>query len=78
MGRFAREHVEAHYKLEDEADAYLAFLEKVIDARRRGELADPPPYDQADLAAAIMTTISDMPHGRPPSGSSTSAKRFAP
>ena len=63
MGRFAREHVEAYYKLEDEADAYLAFLSEVIAARHDGRLADPPPYDQADLAAAVMTTVADMPLG---------------
>ncbi len=61
MGRNAREHVESYYKLEDEADAYLRFLETVIAAREGGELSDPPPYDQADLAAAVMTAISDMP-----------------
>ncbi|TDI36578.1 MAG: glycosyltransferase [Acidobacteria bacterium] len=64
MGRFAREHVESRYKLEDEADAYLAFLEKVAAARRDGKLVDPPPYDQADLAASVMTTIADMPLGK--------------
>jgi len=63
MGRFAREHVETYYKLEDEADAYDAFLKRVVAARREGMLAPPPPYDQADLAAAVMTTISDMPVG---------------
>ena len=63
MGRFAREHVEAFYKLEDEADAYMAFLEKVVAARREGTLAPPPPYDQADLAASVMTSIADMPVG---------------
>lgn len=64
MGRYAREHVEAHYKLEDEARAYLTFLERVVEARRRGELAAPPPYDQIDLASAILSTVSDMPLGR--------------
>ena len=63
MGRFAREHVESYYKLEDEADAYMAFLEKVAAARREGTLAPPPPYDQADLAASVMTSIADMPLG---------------
>ncbi len=63
MGRFAREHVESYYKLEDEADAYMAFLEKVVAARREGTLAPPPPYDQADLAASVMTSIADMPVG---------------
>ena len=63
MGRFAREHVESFYKLEDEADAYMAFLEKVVAARREGTLAPPPPYDQADLAASVMTSIADMPVG---------------
>ena len=63
MGRFAREHVESYYKLEDEADAYMAFLEQVVAARREGTLAPPPPYDQADLAAAVMTTVADMPLG---------------
>jgi glycosyltransferase involved in cell wall biosynthesis len=64
MGRFAREHVEAHHKLSDEASAYAEFLRKVADARRRGELRAPPPYEQADLAAAIAATIADMPLGR--------------
>jgi glycosyltransferase involved in cell wall biosynthesis len=64
MGRFAREHVEAHYKLEDEAAAYAGFLRKVADARRRGELKDPPPFEQADLASAIAATIADLPLGR--------------
>lgn len=63
MGRFAREHVESSYKLEDEADAYMAFLEKVVAARQEGSLAPPPPYDQADLAASVMTSIADMPLG---------------
>ena len=63
MGRFAREHVESYYKLEDEADAYMAFLEKVVAARQEGSLAPPPPYDQADLAASVMTSIADMPVG---------------
>ena len=63
MGRYAREHVESYYKLEDEADAYIAFLSRVIEARRQGTLASPPPYDQADLASAVMTTIADMPLG---------------
>jgi glycosyltransferase involved in cell wall biosynthesis len=64
MGRFAREHVEAHYKLSDEASAYAEFLRKVDFARRRGELEPPPPYDQADLAAAIAAALADMPLGR--------------
>ncbi len=64
MGHFAREHVESQYKLEDEADAYLTFLEQVVAARRDGKLVDPPPYDQADLAASVMTTIADMPLGK--------------
>ena len=64
MGRFAREHVEAEYKLSDEASAYAEFLRKVLNARRRGELQDPPPYDQADLAAAIAAGIADMPLGK--------------
>ena len=63
MGRFAREHVESFYKLEDEADAYMAFLDKVVAARREGTLAPPPPYDRADLAASVMTSIADMPVG---------------
>jgi glycosyltransferase involved in cell wall biosynthesis len=63
MGRFAREHVESYYKLEDEADAYMEFLERVVAARREGRLADPPPYDQADLAASVMTSVADMPLG---------------
>ncbi len=63
MGRYAREHVESYYKLEDEADAYMAFLEEVAAARKAGTLAPPPPYDQADLAASVMTTIADMPLG---------------
>ena len=64
MGRFACEHVEAHYKLSDEASAYADFLRKVAEARRRGELQAPPPYEQADLAAAIAAGIADMPLGR--------------
>jgi hypothetical protein len=36
----------------------------VAEARRRGELRAPPPYEQADLAAAIAATIADMPLGR--------------
>jgi glycosyltransferase involved in cell wall biosynthesis len=64
MGRFARDHVEAQYKLSDEASAYAAFLRKVLSARRQGELKAPPPYDQADLAAAIAAGIADMPLGR--------------
>lgn len=64
IGRFAREHVEDEYKLSDEARAYRQFLVRVHEARRRGELAPPPPYDQADLAAAIATSIADLPLGR--------------
>ena len=63
MGGFAKEYVESRYRLVDEADAYMAFLERVASARERGELSDPPPFDQADLAAAIMASISDMPLG---------------
>ncbi|MGH9324049.1 MAG: glycosyltransferase family 4 protein [Vicinamibacteria bacterium] len=64
MGASAREHVEARYKLSDEARAYVEFLRRVADARAAGALASPPPYDQADLAAAIASTIADMPLGR--------------
>jgi glycosyltransferase involved in cell wall biosynthesis len=64
MGRFAREHVEAHHKMSDEASAYADFLRKVLEARRRGDLRAPPPYDQADLAAGIAASIADMPLGR--------------
>jgi len=64
MGRFAREHVEERYKLSDEASAYAEFLRRVVAARRRGELKGPPPFEQADLAAAIAATIGDMPLGR--------------
>jgi glycosyltransferase involved in cell wall biosynthesis len=64
MGRFAREHVEAHYKLSDEAAAYAEFLRRVAAARERGELRPPPPYDQADLAAAVAASIADLPLGR--------------
>jgi glycosyltransferase involved in cell wall biosynthesis len=63
MGRFAREHVEAHYKLEDEAAAYLEFLDTVVRAKKAGELPQPPPYERADLAAAILATIADLPLG---------------
>ena len=63
MGRLAREHVELYYKLEDEAEAYMEFLEKVVAARRAGTLAPPPPYDRADLAASVMSSIADMPLG---------------
>jgi glycosyltransferase involved in cell wall biosynthesis len=63
MGRFASQHVEETYSLQAEADAYLTFLQRVIDARRQGILEPPPPYDQADLAAAIMSTLSDLPLG---------------
>jgi glycosyltransferase involved in cell wall biosynthesis len=64
MGRFAREHVEAHYKLSDEASAYAGFLRTVLEARDRGELTPPPPYDQADLAAAVANVVSDLPLGK--------------
>lgn len=64
MGRFAREHVEAHYKLTDEAAAYRDFLERVVDARRRGALAAPPPFDRSDLAASVVASIADLPLGR--------------
>jgi glycosyltransferase involved in cell wall biosynthesis len=63
MGRFAREHVEETYSLRAEARAYLDFLGEVVGALRRGDLAAPPPYDQADLAAAVMATLSDLPLG---------------
>jgi glycosyltransferase involved in cell wall biosynthesis len=63
LGRFAREHVEETYSLEAEAKAYLEFLDEVARAVRKGTLAPPPPYDQADLAASIMASISDMPLG---------------
>ena len=55
--------MEAQYKLSDEASAYADFLRKVAAARRRGVQA-PPPYEQADLAAAIAAGIADMPLGR--------------
>lgn len=61
MGRFAREHVEAVYSLPAEAAAYRAFLQQVLEARRQGVLVPPPPYEQADLAASIMATLSDLP-----------------
>jgi glycosyltransferase involved in cell wall biosynthesis len=64
MGGFAREHVEAHHKLSDEARSYAGFLRRVLEARERGELPPPPPYDQADLAAAVANAISDLPLGR--------------
>src|SRR3990172_11270085 len=64
MGRFAREHEEAQYKLSDEASAYAEFLKKVAEARRRGELQAPPPYEQANLPPAIAAGIADMPLGR--------------
>jgi hypothetical protein len=41
----------------------LAFLEEVLDGLRAGRVTAPPPYDQADLAAAITATISDLPLG---------------
>jgi glycosyltransferase involved in cell wall biosynthesis len=63
MGRFAQEHVESHYQLSDEARAYKEFLERVVEARKRGEVWSPPPYDQADLAMGIATTVSDLPLG---------------
>jgi hypothetical protein len=63
MGRFAREHVERTYTLAAEAAAYLEFLNKVAKALQLGELAPPPPYDQADLAASIMATLTDLPLG---------------
>lgn len=63
MGRFAREHVEQTYTLRAEAAAYLEFLNKVAEALRQGKLAPPPPYDQADLAASVMVTLSDLPLG---------------
>ena len=63
IGGFAREHVEAAYNLRAEARAYLDFLNEVVGALRRGDLAPPPPYDQADLAAAVMATLSDLPLG---------------
>lgn len=63
IGRFAREHVETTYNLEAEALAYLAFLREVRQALERGELAPPPPFDQADLASSLMTRLSDLPLG---------------
>jgi glycosyltransferase involved in cell wall biosynthesis len=63
MGRFAREHVESHYKLSDEARAYASFLHRVLEAIERGEVWTPPPYDQADLAMSITTSVSDLPLG---------------
>jgi glycosyltransferase involved in cell wall biosynthesis len=63
MGRFAREYVEETYSLKAEAEAYLDFLNEVAQAVRKGTLAPPPPYDQADLAASIMASISDLPLG---------------
>jgi glycosyltransferase involved in cell wall biosynthesis len=63
MGRFARQHVESHYKLSDEARAYAEFLDRVLEAKRSGEVWTPPPYDQADLAMAIAVTLSDLPLG---------------
>ena len=64
LERMAEAHVEAQYKLSDEASAYAEFLKKVAAARRRGELHAPPPYEQADLAAAIAAGIADLPLGR--------------
>ena len=63
MGRYAREHVEETYSLRAEAKAYLAFLEEVLAGLHAGTVAPPPPFEQADLAAAITATISDMPLG---------------
>jgi glycosyltransferase involved in cell wall biosynthesis len=63
IGRFARDHVEETYSLRAEAKAYLEFLTEVAVAIRKGRLALPPPYDQADLAASIMASISDLPLG---------------
>jgi glycosyltransferase involved in cell wall biosynthesis len=63
MGRFARKHVEETYSLHAEATAYLAFLEEVHGGLREGKLAPPPPFQQADLAASVATTISDLPLG---------------
>jgi len=63
MGRFAKEHVEGTYSLRAEAAAYLAFLEEVLAGLREGKVAHPPPFEQADLAAAITTTLSDLPLG---------------
>jgi len=63
MGRFAKEHVEETYSLRAEAAAYLAFLEEVLAGLREGKVAHPPPFEQADLAAAITATLSDLPLG---------------
>jgi glycosyltransferase involved in cell wall biosynthesis len=63
MGRFAREHVESHYKLSDEARAYAEFLDRVLEAKNNGKVWTPPPYDQADLAMSIAVTLSDLPLG---------------
>jgi hypothetical protein len=63
MGRFARVHVEETYSLRAEAEAYIEFLTDVAGAIRKGRLETPPPYDQADLAASIMASISDLPLG---------------
>ena len=63
MGRFAAQHVEKSYSLRAEAKAYLEFLQQVIEALGQGVLEPPPPYDQADLAAAIMSSLSDLPLG---------------
>jgi glycosyltransferase involved in cell wall biosynthesis len=63
IGRFAREHVEETYSLRAEAAAYIEFLHRVLEGLRQGKLTPPPPYDQADLAAAIMATLSDLPLG---------------
>jgi glycosyltransferase involved in cell wall biosynthesis len=63
MGGFARKHVEETYNLRAEAKAYMDFLNEVARAIRDGTLAPPPPYDQADLAASIMASISDLPLG---------------
>ena len=64
LGRFARRHVEETYSLRAEATAYMSFLTNVREALRQGNLVPPPPYDQADLAAAIMATLSGLPLGK--------------
>ncbi len=63
MGRFARQHVEATYSLRAEAAAYLSFLEEVLAGLRAGKVTAPPPFEQADLAASVVATISDLPLG---------------
>ncbi len=75
MGRFAREHVEAQYKLSDESSAYAAFLRKVVEARRRGSF---------ELPRRTTRPISPRPSRREsptclsgePSASSTSERRL--